>query len=142
MAGLLTKDLHPPTSHHPTGQLLDGDEDGYEASRAIALATALPQSMPSPPVVPSQGHHGYGRRNPYGIPTSQQYREQQPQLNEYHQQISYQQQKARIRHNRSFDNPIWLSNQFKNYRKKQADKEDQSGQKWPEILENAFLDGQ
>jgi hypothetical protein len=39
-------------------------------------------------------------------------------------------------------NPIWLSPQFQNYRMKQAERDDKSDQKWPDLLEEAFLDGE
>lgn len=41
-------------------------------------------------------------------------------------------------------NPIYLSPQFLSYRKKQASKskEEKSDQKWPDVLEDAFLDGE
>jgi hypothetical protein len=35
-------------------------------------------------------------------------------------------------------NPIYLSPEFKEYRRRQAEKPDQ---KWPDLLEDAFLDG-
>jgi hypothetical protein len=39
-------------------------------------------------------------------------------------------------------NPIWLSPQFQNYRMKQAERDDKSDRKWPDLLEEAFLDGE
>ena len=38
-------------------------------------------------------------------------------------------------------NPLCLSRQFQQYRTKQAQKEDKSDQTWPDVLEDAFLDG-
>jgi hypothetical protein len=46
------------------------------------------------------------------------------------------------RRDRHSINPIYLSPGFQAYRKKQDENLDKKGQKWPDILEDAFLDGE
>jgi transcriptional enhancer factor len=57
-----------------------------------------------------------------------------------HRQGQLQQQGRNFKRSSGI-NPLWLSPEFQNYRKRQAEKDDKSGQKWPEVLEEAFLDG-
>jgi hypothetical protein len=136
--------------HHPAGPLLNSHEYDYEASRQIALATGFAQSMPSPPVQTSKSlppAHVYGHGSPYSnntTPKPQHLQRLPPPASALPQQVYYHdtQQQGVLHHQEHYRNPIWLSPQFQNYRKKQAEKEDKSGQKWPEVLENAFLDGQ
>jgi len=82
---------------------------------------SIPPSMPTPPFFPGQSlDFNYG--------VSQYSRLQQQQ----------HAQSGRMGLGR---NPFWLSPQFQGYRKRQAERDDKSGQKWPEMLEEAFLDG-
>ncbi|KAK4217606.1 regulatory protein abaA [Rhypophila decipiens] len=37
-------------------------------------------------------------------------------------------------------NPFWVSPEFQAYRKRQNERDDKAGQKWPDLLEEAFLD--
>ena len=81
-------------------------------------------SIPSPPIIPTQSlSSGYGS----------------PELLRLQQRHQMQLQRSQ----RGI-NPIYLSPQFLSYRKKQANKskEEKSDQKWPDVLEDAFLDGE
>ncbi|EAA35779.2 hypothetical protein GE21DRAFT_801 [Neurospora crassa] len=79
-------------------------------------------SIPSPPVVPTQS-----ASSAYGTPEFL-------GLQQRHQ--------MQLRRREHAINPIYLSPQFLSYRKKQASKskEEKSDQKWPDVLEDAFLD--
>ncbi len=76
-----------------------------------------PSSTPAPPVVPTQSLDSH-----YGVAGSLR-----------------QQLQRRQRHG---INPIYLSPQFQAYRKKQAEKNGKTAQIWPDVLEDAFLDGE
>ena len=78
--------------------------------------------MPTPPILPTQS-----LVSPYasvGIPRPQ----RQPSLQGRRKPFSI--------------NPLLLAPEFQPYRKRQAEKDDKSEQKWPEVLEKAFLDGE
>lgn len=79
----------------------------------------------TPPVVPTQSlGPTYGAPPPF------------PRTPDRHQlQLHARRRKVDI-------NPLWLYwQQFQTYRKKQDEKDDKAGQKWPQVLEDAFLDG-
>ncbi|KAK3393771.1 hypothetical protein B0H63DRAFT_407062 [Podospora didyma] len=86
------------------------------------LTSRLPPSIPTPPILPTQslgsvhGSQGFTR------------------LQQRHQI------QLHGRRRRNGINPIWLSQEFQAYRKRQTDKDDKSDQKWPDVLEDAFLD--
>ncbi|KAJ4413996.1 hypothetical protein N0V85_003341 [Neurospora sp. IMI 360204] len=81
-------------------------------------------SIPSPPIIPTPS-----LSSAYGSPEF------------LRLQQRHQMQLQRRQHG---INPIYLSPQFLSYRKKQANKskEEKSDQKWPDVLEDAFLDGE
>ncbi|KAK5663508.1 hypothetical protein OQA88_3938 [Cercophora sp. LCS_1] len=91
--------------------------------RPSPLASMAP-SMLTPPIVPTQSlSSGYG-----------------PSV--YAKQYEHHQLQLHARRRRSDINPLWLYCQpFQTYRKKQDEKDDKTGQKWPQVLEDAFLDG-
>lgn len=61
----------------------------------------------------------------------------------YARQNGHHQLQLHARRRRPDINPLWLYCQpFQTYRKKQDEKDDKSGQKWPQVLEDAFLDGE
>ncbi|KUI58666.1 Regulatory protein abaA [Cytospora mali] len=92
-----------------------------------SLGPLAPIPAPIPPILPTQSlgstHHG-GGSGAAGAGTSA------LRLRRHH--LSMQRQS---RH--SLKNPIYLSNEFCQYRMKQKDKEKQV---WPDVLEDAFLD--
>lgn len=91
------------------------------AERLAALAS-ITGTMPAPPILPSQSFGGS-----YGGPSSLRLRQRhQLQLQRLH---------------RHGINPIKLSPGFQNYRKRQTERDDKSDQKWPDELEDPFLDG-
>ena len=82
-------------------------------------------SIPSPPIIPTQSlSSGYGP----------------PEL----LRLQQRQHQMQLQRSQRGINPIYLSPQFLSYRKKQANKskEEKSDQKWPDVLEDAFLDGE
>lgn len=79
---------------------------------------SIPPSISTPPFFPG---HPLGFN--YGIPQYSRLQQQHPG------------------HAQGGMNPLWLSPQFQAYRKRQGEKDDKSGQKWPDMLEEAFLDG-
>ncbi|KAJ9151744.1 Regulatory protein abaA [Pleurostoma richardsiae] len=87
-------------------------------SQASSLTSASPslRSIPTPPIVPTQSVG-----SPYNT-TGLRLRRQHSQLQ---------------KRSKYGVNPIYLSPEFKQYRERQADKSDQ---KWPDLLEDAFLD--
>jgi transcriptional enhancer factor len=84
----------------------------------------MPPSILAPPIVPTQSlGPTYGPQLPGGL-----------------QDRHASQQLERTRKTNA--NPLWLYWQaFQAYRKKQDEKDDKSEQKWPQVLEDAFLDG-
>ena len=90
--------------------------------RPTPLSTVA-QPMPTPLIVPSQALHPA-----YGSPASM-------KSHRYHQLRSLKRRRPDV-------NPFWLYwQQFQTSRKKQGEKDNESGQKWPQVLEDAFLDG-
>lgn len=83
-----------------------------------SLSSAMPAAIPTPPVVPTQA-----LGSSYAMSL-------QHQRNRHH--LAPRQKKQRI-------NPICQSIQYQNYRNRQQNKEDQ---KWPNALEEPFLDGE
>jgi len=98
-------------------------------------SVALTPPILTPPIVPTQslglqyrGEKGYGHGHGH----------QQMQLQHHGHQHAYH----HVRRRRVDINPLWLYwQQFQTYRKKQDEKDDKQGQKWPQVLEDAFLDG-
>lgn len=92
-----------------------------------SLGPLAPIPAPIPPILPTQSlgstHHGGSAAAAAGTSALR--------LRRHH--LSMQRQS---RH--SLKNPIYLSNEFCQYRMKQKDKEKQV---WPDVLEDAFLDG-
>jgi len=77
-------------------------------------------SIPTPPIVPTQSLTSkYGASSYPGPPQ---------------RQHSFGYSRRRM----YGENPLMLTQAFQNYRKKQADKPEQ---KWPDVLEEAFVDG-
>ncbi len=96
-------------------------------SQSLSILTTVPPSIPTPPVVPTQSfdlHYGRAAGN--------------PRLRQYQVQAQMQGQ-GQGRRQRHGINPIYLSAGFQAYRRKQAEKD---AQIWPDILEDAFLDGE
>jgi len=86
--------------------------------------SSMPPSILTPPIVPTQS---LGSTYGSSAFTRSQDRHQS-QLLERRKKVDV--------------NPLWLYwQQFQNYRKKQDEKDDKSVQKWPQVLEDAFLDG-
>ncbi len=96
-------------------------------SQHLDLLSPMTTSMVAPPIIPTQT-----LGSSYGPPPVY------TRLQERHQ---IQLQQAR-RRQRTDVNPLWLYwQQFQTYRKKQDEKDDKSSQKWPQELEDGFLDG-
>ncbi len=90
-----------------------------------SLSSSIPHGIPAPPMVPTLPTQALGStRYESAYAMSLQHQRSRLQLNQ--------------RRRRRAINPISLSPQYQNYRKRQKDKEDQ---KWPDTLEDAFLDG-
>lgn len=89
-----------------------------------SLGPLAPIPAPIPPILPTQSLHGGSAAAAAGSSALI--------LRRHH--LSVQRQS---RH--SLKNPIYLSNEFCQYRMKQKDKEKQV---WPDVLEDAFLDGE
>jgi len=81
-------------------------------------------AIPSPPILPTQP-----LSSSYGPPPTHSRLQQRQQMH------------LQGRRRRHGINPIWLSPQFQTYRRKQADRHDRPDQIWPDVLEDAFLDG-
>ncbi|KAK0734347.1 hypothetical protein B0T26DRAFT_66251 [Lasiosphaeria miniovina] len=92
------------------------------AQQLELLSSGISPSIPTPPILPTQP-----LGSTYGPPVY-------TRLQQRHQL------QLEGRKRRSSINPIWLSPEFQAYRKRQADKDDKSDQKWPDVLEDAFLD--
>lgn len=96
------------------------------SSSSLGPLAPIPASIP--PILPTQSlgstHHGGSAAAAAGMSALR--------LRRHH--LSMQRQS---RH--SLKNPIYLSNEFCQYRMKQKDKEKQV---WPDVLEDAFLDGE
>lgn len=90
-------------------------------SQGMSALSPLPPAIPAPPIVPTQAIS-----SAYGTSANLRLRRQQLQMQ---------------RQKRQSINPIYLSPQFHTYRKKQAEKDDKTSQVWPDVLEDAFLDG-
>ena len=88
-------------------------------SQGLTGIPTLPSSIPTPPIVPTQS-----LGSPYGSAASG--------LRLRRQQLRVQ------KRSRRGVNPIYLSPEFKQYRLRQAEKD---AQIWPDVLEEAFLDG-
>ncbi|KAK4231721.1 regulatory protein abaA [Podospora fimiseda] len=92
---------------------------------AVNGLTSMSPSIPTPPIVPTQQSlvSEYGSSSAYARPPQQRHHS----VHGYGRRRPYG------------DNPIMalLTQAFQNYRKKQADK---SEQKWPDVLEEAFVD--
>ncbi|KAK3336947.1 TEA/ATTS domain family-domain-containing protein [Cercophora scortea] len=98
----------------------------FQAHRLNLDPLLIPSSsMPTPPIVPTQSLGGSTYDSP-GYSRLQ-------QRHKIHVQ-------RRRRWGSRGINPMSLSAQFLAYRKKQADKDDKSDQKWADVLEEAFLD--
>lgn len=150
---------HHQHHHYPYGQrALPSLSAASSASCTPVLSHAL-SAIPVPPILPTQALGSTGVVVPSSSTASQQQQQDQHQP-QHHQgggsaalaaaaaaaaaasgtsalrlrrhQLSLQRQS---RHSK---NPIYLSPEFCQYRVKQKDKDEQ---KWPDILEDAFLDG-
>lgn len=97
-----------------------------ECERVRALERLGPYHPP--PVLPTQALGQYGHMPPAYTRQHDQHRLQQQQQ----------------RHTTLDDslNPLWQSPQFQTYRARQLEKEGKDDQKWPDILEFSFLDGE
>jgi len=85
--------------------------------------SSMPPSILTPPIIPTQS-----LGPTYGPPVPS-------RLHDRHQSQQQDRRKVDV-------NPLWLYwQQFQTYRKKQDEKDDKSDQKWPQVLEDAFLDG-
>ncbi|KAK3695058.1 hypothetical protein B0T22DRAFT_438090 [Podospora appendiculata] len=97
----------------------------FQAHRLNLDPLLIPSSsMPTPPIVPTQS-----LGSAYDAPS----------YSRLQQRHKIHVQRRRRWGSRGI-NPISLAPQFQAYRKKQADKDDKSDQKWPDVLEEAFLD--
>lgn len=156
--------------HYPYGQrALPSLSAASSASCTPVLSHAL-SAIPAPPILPTQALGSTGVVIPSSSSsstTAQQQQQQQHQHQHQDQQHHHQgggasstgalaaaaaaaaasgtsalrlrrQQLSLHRQSRHSKNPIYLSPEFCQYRCKQKDKDEQ---KWPDILEDAFLDG-
>jgi hypothetical protein len=145
---------HP---HYPYGQrALPSLSAASSASCTPVLSHNL-SAIPAPPILPTQA---LGSTGVLVVPSSSS--SQQQDQNQDHQQqqqnpqggvvlgagpaagggtstLRLRRQQLNLnKHSRHSKNPIYLSPEFCQYRMKQKDKDEQ---KWPDILEDAFLDG-
>lgn len=159
---------HQHHSHYPYGQrALPSLSAASSASCTPVLSHAL-SSIPAPPILPTQALGSTGlQSSSSGSQQDQHHHSQQQQhqgggiilsaghnaaaataaalvaaggtsaLRMRRRQLQHQTNIARA-HSRHSKNPIYLSPEFCQYRTKQKDKDEQ---KWPDILEDAFLDG-
>lgn len=145
--------------HYPYGQrALPSLSSASSASCTPVLSHAL-SAIPAPPILPTQALGSTG----VVVPSSSAASQQQQQQDQQHQggvvgggsaalaaaaaaaaasgtsALRLRRHQLNLhRQSRHSKNPIYLSPEFCQYRVKQKDKDEQ---KWPDILEDAFLDG-
>lgn len=142
--------------HYPYGQrALPSLSAASSASCTPVLSHALSAIPPPPPILPTQTLGSTGVVVPSSSTASQQQQDQHHQQQQHHQGGGgsaaalaaaggtsalrlRRHQLSLHRQSRHSKNPIYLSHEFCQYRMKQKDKDEQ---KWPDILEDAFLDG-
>lgn len=113
------------SARHPLRESTGNAQSHGLSGLPLCHASELALSSSLPPTIPAPALSSQTPGSCFSIGASSQ-----------HQQIHQAQQ--RFRHG---INPIYLSPQFAQYRDKQDQKEKDEEQKWPPVLEDAFLDG-
>jgi transcriptional enhancer factor len=119
---------------HPRQPLSKATGNIQHSSSLVRSSYPQPPSLSIPPTLGST--YGTGPAPAYFT----RYQQQQ-QRYQFHRHQQHHGPGRGVQRPQGNINPIWLSTQFQTYRKKQADKDDKSDQKWPDVLEEAFLDG-